>query len=133
MDLSSFKNTASEGEWLNINHPVTGEPTDIRIKLVGMDSPELVSRQRKYASAKLSEMVSRANKRGDIPKADTEDALDASFELCCASVVAWENIEHEEGQLPCTPDNVRDVFSSHRWLMEQCSMFFQDRANYLGN
>lgn len=119
MDLDSVNMNAlgNEGAWIDIEGP-NGKPTDLKVKIRGANSDPVrkVSEEhnRRIAAA------FKANKG----KADVDlDALDKQrdAELAVASTIDWSGFEKGGKPLPCTPENVREIYThpGFAWLSTQ--------------
>ena len=126
MDLKKLNITekAEEGSWCELEHPVTGETLDIRIKLAGIDSKTYREAARKQINKRL--------KKG-LRKISIEDTEQEEIELLAACTLDWENVEYEGNVLECNPENVKFVYKEFPWIREQVDAFIADRGNYLKN
>ena len=126
MDLKNLNVTekAEEGSWCELEHPVTGETLDIRIKLAGIDSKTYREAARKQINKRL--------KKG-LRKISVEDTEQEEIELLAACTLDWENVEYEGKELECNPENVKFVYKEFPWIREQVDAFIADRGNYLKN
>lgn len=129
MDLSQFE-TGSEGEWLELLHPTTGEilrdddGKEAKILLVGKDSDEYRKAQRAATQRRLK---SRSKKN----VIDAESLEREAVEVLIACTKDWQGIGDKGEDLPCEPSNVRRVYSTYLWLREQVDEFVEDRGNFM--
>ena len=122
---------ADDGQFLHLEHPVTGDKLysggkPIQIKIMGTDSPKF-----REAAAKIEAKRAqhRARNRGVIPAA-IDDAL--NLDLVTQMTVGWENMNNPDGTpLPFNPENVKKLYRERRWIFEQVNVFAADRANFL--
>lgn len=127
MDLSTLNisENAEHGVDMTLRHPVTDEPLDIVLTVVGSDS-----KRYKRASHKVQNRVigQRRNKM-------TAEKLEANgMEILSACVVEWQNVEDSDlfdKKPKCTPENVLLFLNKHTWAKEQVDSFVADRANFL--
>jgi len=126
MDLTQFDvvSPANEGVWMNLEHPVTGEPLDVRIKLAGIDSD--------YYKKELRKQQNKKFKKG-FRKLSAEELEADTIELLVACTLDWEGVELEGQALECNPENVRKIYKRFPWIKEQVDNFINDRANFLKN
>ena len=126
MDLTQFDvvSPANEGVWMNLEHPVTGEPLDVRIKLAGIDSD--------YYKKELRKQQNKKFKKG-FRKLSAEELEADTIELLVACTLDWEGVELEGQALECNPENVRKIYKRFPWIREQVDNFINDRANFLKN
>ena len=126
MDLTQFDvvSPANEGVWMNLEHPVTGEPLDVKIKLAGVDSD--------YYKKELRKQQNKKFKKG-FRKLSAEELEADTIELLVACTLDWEGVELEGQALECNPENVRKIYKRFPWIREQVDNFINDRANFLKN
>lgn len=129
IDLSQFE-TGSEGEWLELLHPVTGQPiaddegNTLRVQLLGKDSKEYRKAQRAITERRLKSR-SKAN------RFDAEALEQEAVDVLIACTVAWEGFAEEGKELECKPANVRKVYLEYPWIKEQVDEFVDDRGNFM--
>ena len=126
MDLTQFDvvSPANEGVWMNLEHPVTGEPLEVKIKLAGVDSD--------YYKKELRRQQNKRFKKG-FRKMNAEELESETIELLVACTLDWEGVELEGQTLECNPENVRKIYKQFPWIKEQVDNFINDRANFLKN
>lgn len=129
IDLSQFE-TGTEGEWLEVLHPVNGqiirddEGDPMRIKLVGKDSKEYRKAQRAITERRLKSR-SKAN------RFDADSLEQEAIDLLVACTLEWEGFAEDGKELEFKPVNVRKVYSAHPWIKEQVDEFVDDRGNFM--
>ena len=129
IDLGQFE-TGSEGEWLEVLHPTTGEiirddeGTALRVKLLGKDSNE-------YRKAQRAATQRRLQSRSKKSMIDAETLEREAVEVLIVCTQDWEGLAEGGEDLPCTPENVRRVYSKYLWLREQVDEFVEDRGNFM--
>jgi hypothetical protein len=108
-----------------VRHPVSGEPMPDRegqpqvIRVAGIDSPQF----RRVLAERQAALRAAAQE----PDADA-----LRLELAVGCTVAWHLLGPDGGQLPCTPETVRDVYQRCGWLLQQVDRHMVDREAYLG-
>lgn len=124
LDLATLNTTpsAEEGSWLELEHPVTGEPLDIHIKLAGTDSDHYQKQLRKQQDKRL--------KKG-FRKTKSEELENEGIELLVACTLEWKNVVHEDQELQCDAANVRWLYKNYKWIKEAVDEFVGDRSNFL--
>ena len=129
MDLSTLSGQKIEtGAELTLRHPVTDEPTDIVLTVVGSDS----KRYRKASHRVQNRNLSRGKFKVTAEKLESN-----SLEIIAACVVGWSNVEDsglfKKKNPECTVENVTLFIDKHKWAKEQVDAFIADRANFLTN
>lgn len=126
MDLKTLDiaSPANEGVWMELEHPVTGEPLGIKIKLAGVDSD--------YYKKEIRRQQNKRLKKG-IRNIKAEELENEAIELLVACTLAWENVEYNGEALECKPENVRKIYKEFPWIREQVDSFINDRANFVKN
>jgi hypothetical protein len=127
-DLATLDtNKASEeGVWCDIENPKTGELTDIRIKVLGIDSKAYQNQTRKIQDKNLKKGF-----RG-MKTLKTETLDNNKIDLICVCTVEWENVTYNGEVLECTMENKRWLYKTFRWIFDQVDEFVGDRGNFLG-
>ena len=126
MELTQFDvvSPANEGVWMNLEHPVTGEPLEVKIKLAGVDSD--------YYKKELRRQQNKRFKKG-FRKMNAEELESETIGLLVACTLDWEGVELEGQALECNPENARKIYKRFPWIKEQVDNFINDRANFLKN
>lgn len=123
-DLAAFKNDQLDTAEITITHPGTGEPTNIRIKVAAPDS----AHYKKVSMRVQNEQLQFAMKnRG---KTTAERLAQNSLEILVGATVAWGGIAENGTPLPCTPENVRRVYTDFAFIRDQVDEFLGDRRNF---
>lgn len=127
IDLCSFtSDKANIPSDVVIVHPVTQEPTDIVISVVGSDSTaaqECVDRQQ---ARRIRQMRTSENPTEFDPNEIREDTM----ELLVACTTGWKNVVFRGKELEFTPENVRLVYESVPAIREQISKATGSRARF---
>lgn len=128
MDLLQLDSVsvANEGSELTVLHPATQEETDIKIILRGADSDEYRSNTRRRV-----EQMQRNAKLKNQPDMDVKDLEDKHIELLAGLTLSWTGVQKGEEDVPCTPENVKDIYTNWPWIKEQVNKFVEDRANFI--
>ena len=126
MDLAKLDivSPANEGVWMELEHPVTGEPLGVKIKLAGTDSD--------YYKKELRRQQNKRLKKG-IRNINAEELEAEAVELLVACTLDWEGVELEGQALECNPENVRKIYKKFPWIKEQVDAFINNRANFIKN
>jgi hypothetical protein len=129
IDLGQFE-TGTEGEWLELLHPVQGVPirdedgNALRVQLVGKDSKQYRDAQRKITERRLKSR-SKAN------RFDADAMEQEAIDVLVACTVGWEGFAEEGKDLEFKPANIRRVYDTHPWIKEQVDEFVDDRGNFM--
>jgi len=129
MDLSgfNFSENSDKGVEVVLRHPVTDEPLDIKVTVVGSDSKRYKAASHRVQNRSLS------RGRGKI----TAERLEANgLEILSECVLDWENVEDSElfDEVPkCNKENVLKFLKKHTWAKEQIDSFIADRSNFLAS
>lgn len=132
MDLSQFDGLAQrfeQGRQVDISHPVTGEKTDLWVRIVSYQSERCKAAQKRMADKAL-----RDAKRNPRKVATAQEIEDRTLDLVVAVVVDW-NAERDGKPLECTPENVRAVVSDpNLWFIaKQIDMEADDEQSFLSS
>lgn len=130
MDLANLDTArrGSEGSWMELRHPATGEPLGeegkrSRLLLLGGDSPEARLFQQQRADQRLRDSQSRVLSASDIEADDIEGLV--------ALTRGLENIEVDGKQVSYSPEAMRLLYRRFIWLREQANRWIVNRANFL--
>lgn len=114
----------SEGAELNILDPITGEPTDGFIMLMGGDSREwqrAMKRQRKAAVKLLEE------KR----PITEDDEIAAEIEQLVAITIGWRGFESGKKEYKFSEEACRNFYTSSPPVRAQVERFVTRRVNFI--
>lgn len=125
MDLAQYDITekAERGADLVLAHPVTGEPLDAVITLVGHDSAAYRNKLRDFAQQQISKGKGK-------PKLDLDASEKQAAELLAACTIGWSNIDEGGKAIPFSREACIDVYRKYRWIREQVDAFVGDRGNF---
>lgn len=127
-DLACLDTAAlcEQGAELELTHPATGEPLGVYLTLAGVDSKAW-----RKATAALAEK--RLGRRG---KVSAEEMQAAGLEILARCTLAWRSginsiVRIDGEEMPCTPENARELYERFPWIFEQADRFASDRGSYL--
>jgi hypothetical protein len=112
---------------VDILHPISGEPTGMRLEVAGMDSPRYRDATRTLIE-KSTASAPRAARQAK--KAAPRDMEADALELLVACTVSWTGVVESGAAVPLTPDNARRLFTAHPWLRRQVDEAVGDRASF---
>lgn len=121
MDLGEIDLAAAAeaGADLTVRHPVTGEPTDVVIRLLGVDSPTFRQAQRLQIDA--------------FAKSQRPEPSVTRAQLLAAVTVSWDNVMLDGADLAFSSENAVKLYTHPRaslWLAPQVDQFISARANF---
>jgi len=126
IDISDLRtDRADDGEWLELEHPKTGAPTGIKIKLLGVDSDAYNKQSRKNQDRRLKKRKFKV----------TSDELEnENIELLVMITKEWESMIENGQPVEFNVSNVRRIYGDKKysWIREQVDEFAGDRNNFLG-
>ena len=130
-DLSSLDTVAGseEGAWMEVCHPVTGEPLDggtVRIKLAGPDSKVY---RHALNSGINRRLVKNANKMQQTVEMSEADAI----QVLAKATMDWKNLHLDGEDVKFSKEAALDIYRTIPWIKEQVDEFLNERANFLGN
>jgi hypothetical protein len=125
MDLDSLKVTEDAVD-LPIYNPITGERTDITIKVIGQDSEEY----KQKARALYKRALKKAPK-GDLAKLNDDDDEAFAVKLRAAHIKGWENMTEKGKALPFSVEAAEHVIRNYPVIADQVAEFVADRANFM--
>jgi hypothetical protein len=115
-----------------IKHPVTGEPTDVSIFVVGTDSTAAQACLDKQQALRFKEMT-----KGDgemvIPEFDAQQNRESFLDLLVVCTTGWKNMAWKGEELAYSPENARMIYSKVPTIRDQVNkatgsrkLFFKD-------
>ena len=126
-DLLTIQEAMQDFSWLTINHPRTGEPTSMRIKVAGPDSETYKSIDRRVSNKRLNAI--RKAKNG----LTVEQLTAFDFEMIIGITLDWEKISWSGEPLPFSQDNAKMIYTEFPFIRDQVNEFAGDRANFFSN
>lgn len=129
MDIATLNTAeaAEEGQWLELVHPTTYQPLDIRIKLLGTDSKVWRKHEREVQNKRLQ----RFQKRGAKARLTMEEAEAEALDGLAKVTQEWQGMKESGKDVPCTRENARRIYQDYPWIREQVDEFVGDRGNFL--
>ena len=125
MDLSDILNNIADqdkGKEFELADPVSGQPTGIRLWIVGPDS-ETSHRARLALSDELAEMADADG------RVTAEQREKARLHCLAAHVLRWE-IEEDGKPIATSHKNIIRVLRAGAWIQAQVDAFAGDRRNF---
>jgi hypothetical protein len=124
MDISLLATAESHGEGAecNILDPVTREPTDVFIKIMGADSKEWRAQKKKQTNAVLEA------RSQDKAKSIDFDAMDV--DALVAVTLDWRGIVSNGEDYPFTKANAKNLYQNAPNVVSQLLVFLADGANF---
>jgi len=119
----NFEKNAEIGADLELDHPVTGDPTGIVIRLAGTDSVAYRRKQREIQTKRIGQLA-----RGK--KADYSCTEQDACDLLAACTLGWEGLIEGGEPVEFSTQAASDLYARHAWIREQVDMFVGDRANF---
>lgn len=122
MDLSNYDLTADaeKGFTINVYDPVTLEPSDIDIDIIGAESTA-------YRVAKSNGLrdVAKRTQNGENVDTDIEEA-----KIYATCITGWKNLALDGAELEFTLENATKVLIRFAWLRDQVAAAVEKRANF---
>lgn len=135
-DVGQLELLGPNGEPLRVSTgcDLNGEATyaPVILHLLRLDSAEA----QKHANRHRNQILRKAARSGQKKREIDIDEIDSNaLELLVSCTKNWTNMRRGGKDVPCTPDNVRDLYKDHRfsWIRKQVDAYVTDPANYLGN
>lgn len=118
-DLSTL--IPKETTILQLKHPVTGELLPSKIELYG-------SHTRKFNTLQHAVRNRLLKKGTKIRSAEQIEADNMSVLVGCTK--SWENVEWQGKELPCTPENVKMLYTEVVWVKLAVDEAIGNDANF---
>lgn len=113
----------SEGSECNILDPITGEPTDVFITIMGADSTEWRAQKKKQTNAVIAARASGKDTDIDFDQMDV-DAL-------AAVTIGWRGIVSDGQDYEFNKSNAKKLYQSAPSVVGQLLGFLSDGANFI--
>ena len=128
MDLNALKKIdLDKPSTFEVIDPATDEPQKgMTITILGQDSAVYRQLQTKKQQAILNRMA-KGKKIADL---DAEKLAEDTINDLVVLTVSWTGFTMDKEPAPCTPDNVRLVYTAMPWIREQAQEFVNNRANF---
>ena len=114
---------ANRGADVELVHPITREPLDATITILGRDSDE-------YRAAISEQARKRAQSRnkGAISFAEADDG---AMEILVACTIGWDGIVENGDPIQFSLAEARRIYKKYPWIREQVDEALADRALFL--
>ena len=124
MELANLKTaeTHDEGADITILSPIDGKPTDVIIRIKGMDS-------KTWREAKKNQTQKIIDARAD----NKMDALDYDLmdaEALADATISWSNITKDGKEYQFNRQNAVNLYANAPDVKDQLLSFLSDRANF---
>ncbi len=125
MDLNTIDLTksADAGADLELEHPITGDATDIIITLAGTDSSIHRKKSKEIQAKRIAKMAK--GKKADFSVSDDE-----ACDLLAACTLGWVGIMEGSEEIDFSKEAAKELYLKHVWIREQVDAFIGDRANF---
>ena len=125
MELAHLKTaeTHDDGADVTILSPIDGKPTDVIIRIKGMDSK--VWREAKNNQTQKI-IDARADNKMDSLNYDLMDA-----EALADATISWSNITKDGKEYECNRKNAIDLYANAPDIKDQLLAFLGNRANFI--
>lgn len=124
MDISALATAESHGAGAecNILDPVTREPTDVFISIMGADSREWRAQKKKQTNKMLQARSEEKAQSIDF------DAMDVA--ALVAVTIGWRGIVSDGEEYPFTKANAKHLYENAPNVVSQLLTFVADGANF---
>lgn len=122
MDISELctADAHEEGAELIILHPLTRKPTDLKIRIKGVDSKGWRKARKGIEKAMLSQMVSGGEVDGDA----------AEIEALAAITIGWDGLVKDGKPLKFSGKACKELYTAAPNVRDQVDRFVGNRANF---
>ena len=117
------KEAHEEGAEVQINDPITGEPTDLYIKVLGVDSMAFQKSQRLLKN-KAVEAYSKDQ------KIDEGQEIESEIDELVALTIGWRGLESKGKEKKFTPEACKTLYTNGPGVRNQVDRFISNRANF---
>lgn len=124
MELSQLATAEAheEGAECNISDPLTNEPTDVYIRIMGADSAKWREQKKKQTNAVLEARASGKDLAVDF------DAMDVS--ALVAVTLGWRGIMQDGEEYEFNAKNAKHLYTNSPSVVGQLLTFLSDGANF---
>ena len=123
LDLSGILDTTLDRAELTIVNPRTGEDTPMRVTLLSPDDVEYKRRLNRLQEKELK----RRRGRGDMTPEEAEASVLERFVL---ATVGMEGATVQGAPVGASPEEVRELYRTFPWILDQVILFQGDRRNF---
>lgn len=106
-----------QGAAVDIAHPVTGEKTDVKITIRGVDSASF-------------RKITRDHRKKLAEKGSEERLEELSCDMLASLTIGWSGITQDGEPVPFTTDAARTLYMKSPGIREQVDKFVVDRRNF---
>jgi hypothetical protein len=107
------------GVWIQINHPKTGEPTDVAFKIASGNSKK-VRRVR----------AEQEKRRAKMRQQTTENQHEELVEAAAAGVIDWRNVDYKGQPLTCNDENKKMILRGSAKTLTQVIQAMADDESF---
>ena len=104
MDIAAFSGVTkkfNDGVWIDIKHPITQQPTGMRVLVASY-----LSEKAKAAKKAIADSEIREQKKNPRRVLTSDDLEKKSLQLVASTVLNWEGLTEHGDPLPCTYENI---------------------------
>lgn len=123
LDLGILRGQTQDEAWLTILHPMTGEETTMRIKLMNPDSAAYKAVDSRIKNAGIQSVSRRS-------KLTVQEIEESGLQLLVGVTTGWENVVFDGVPLDFSPVNARTLYQDFPFIREQVDKFISDRRNF---
>lgn len=125
LDLGVVRKQTQDESWMTICHPISGEETTMRIKVMNPDSAAY-----KAVDTRIKNMGFKTAQRKGGKNLSVEDLDETQLQLLIGVTTGWENVIFDGQPIEFSADNVRMVYKEFPFIREQVDRFISDRRNF---
>ncbi len=136
LDAVDTRTLSEDGVFLNLK-TIDREPLlskagkQVRVKLLGPDSDKYRGMFRKQMRTRIERNAPGGKEKAAEVDEFVEGEKDA-LDVMVACTVGWENVHAVGGDaVPCSPENVRALYTAYPVIRDQVDMFIAQRGNFL--
>lgn len=124
MELSKLATAEShqEGAECNISDPLTGNPTDVFIKIMGADSAKWREQKKRQTNAVIQARADGKSKELDFDKMDVE--------ALAAVTLGWRGISKDGAEYEFSKANAKHLYENSPSVVNQLLEFLSNGANF---
>lgn len=141
LDFLDTKTKATRGEWMEVKHPITGKPTDVKIKYAGPDS-DLYQEAEAAVAAEIvlinGETMKEAIASGDGDAIKTaflasmQEPEQRRISLLARIALEWRGVVNVSGQsVPLTIESAKEFHAAYPVVVKQADAFIYNQRTWL--
>ncbi|MFZ3193685.1 MAG: hypothetical protein WA154_10845 [Moraxellaceae bacterium] len=129
MEFNSLLTTQDHdsGAELRITHPVTGEPTDVFVRLVGVDSRAFRALARERNRLRFSDV----DADGKHVQEPAQLAEQRDIEMLVASTLGWRGMTSDGKPMEFSKENALTLYENSPDIKAQVDAFIFNRRNFI--